>query len=1046
MLGWALVLLCSASTAFAQTGRVTGQVLDRGTQQPLVGVQVYLEGTSFGSVTTENGRYLISNVPPGVYAVSAQLIGYATGRRDNVRVAADEPAVVNFTMGTQALRLTEVVATGTVDPTSGIKVPFTVGKVTAEDMPVPAVNAEAAIRGRVAGARVVSGSGQPGTGTSVVLRGATSITKSNAPLYVVDGVILAASMVDIDSNDITDIEVVKGAAAASLYGARASAGVVQITTNRGRDITEGQTRVTVRSEYGSSFMPDHEVRLTQAHHYLMDAQGNYLNRDGQIVPRGERTTSANMWERVQDRNYPANVPLFDHIDRFFDPGTTQRHSISIGQNTRSTNFMASFNQNEETGVIPGHEGFQQRSLRANLDHRLRQDLQFAISSSYSRGVRDDLNGAGLGGNPLYDLMFFAPDVDLLAPNDDGEPYRIVPDPLQLQPNPLYAVNFADYKQHRSRVMGNTMVRYSPANWFNLETGVSFDRSDRNYNAYQPKGFKTHLSPNGTDGIVRRDSDVDQALTAMLQAATLHSFGDLTVRARAQGNLAREESRSLRGTGDQLIVGDVERIDVGAVRSGNSSQTDARSLGALAMTALDYQGKYIVEGMIRRDGSSLFGPDNRWHTYYRGSAAYIMSEEPWWPQALDLFSTFKLRYSIGTAGGRPSFSDQYETWSVSGGTVSKSVLGNRNLKPELQTEQEYGIDMILRDRVQFSLTRATSTVEDQLLQIPLPAVFGYNVQWQNAGTVESDTWEAELQAQMLQRGDFTWNMSAVADRTRGEITKFDRACYRTGPEAAFWLCQGETLGTMRGFRHLKSTGELPEVLQPLANEFQVNDDGLLVWVGAGNSYTEGVSKELWGTTKTVDGFQQQLKWGMPIFEIGEDGQRAMVKIGDSNPDFNWGLSNSFAWRGLSLYTLLDAQVGGDIYSNTRQWAYRDYTHGDFDQRNKSEELRKPIDYYNDRLYNVNATTDWFVEDGSYVKVREVALRYNVSRSMLQRVFGSGIGIDRAGLSLIGRNLLTFTNYTGGFDPEVGAGDATRLRFDGFGYPNFRSFTGAIEIVF
>lgn len=1038
MLGWGLVLLCTSSTAFAQVGRITGQATDRNTQAPLVGVQVYLDGTSIGTVTQENGRYVIPNVPSGVYNVVAQMIGYANGREANVRVAADEATVVNFTLGTQALRLTEVVVTGTVDPTSGVKVPFAVGKVTAADMPVPAVNAESAIRGRVSSARVVKGSGQPGTGVSVVLRGATSITKSNEPLYVVDGVILAASMVDIDAADIEDIEVVKGAAAASLYGARASAGVIQITTNRGRNIAEGQTRVTVRSEYGQNFMPDHSVQLTQAHHFLMDTQGNYVDRSGQIVDRAERTTSANMYERIQDRNYPSNVTLYNHIDRFFDPGTSQRHSVSIGQNSRSTNFMASFNQNDDSGVVPGNDGFQQRSLRANLDHRLRQDLQFQVSTAYSRGVRDDFQG-----NPFYDLMFFAPDVDLLAPNPDGQPFNIRPDPLQLQANPLYAINFADEELYRSRIMGNTNVRYAPANWFNLESSVSFDRSDRHDHRYQPKGFKTINSPTGTEGNVFRRNDLNQALNASLQAATLHSLGDLTVRGRAQGSLERSQFQRLDGSGDQLIVGGVERVDVGSVRSGSSQQTDVRGIGMLGMVALDYAGKYIAEGMVRRDGSSLFGPDNRWHNYYRASGKWLMSEEAWWP--LEQFNTFGVRYSIGTAGGRPDFADQYEVWSIAGGQVSKSVLGNRLLKPELQTEQEFGVDMIIGNRVQLTLTRALSRVEDQLLQIPLPAVFGYNVQWQNAGTIESDTWEADLQAQMYERGNFSWNMSAVFDRTRGEITEFDRACYSTGPQSAFWLCEGATLGTIRGWGFYNSVSALPTQFQSIANEFAVNDEGMVVWVGAGNSYQDGISKQLWGTTKTITGVQQQLKWGMPVFQIDSTGARTQFNIGDSNPDFNWGLSNTLNFRGFQLFTLFDAQVGGDIYSNTRQWSYRDNTHGDYDQRGKAEGDKKPIDYYQ-HIYNVNQTTEFFVEDGSYAKLRELSLKYNVGNNVLQRVFGSNMGVERASLQLIGRNLLTFTNYTGGFDPEVGSGDATRLRFDGFGYPNFRTITGAIEIVF
>lgn len=1023
LLGVMAALCVVVSPGLAQTGQIIGSVVDRQTQQPLVGAQVYLEGTSFGSLTQENGRFTITNVPPGTYNVAVQLLGHAPGRADNVRVTAGQATNVEIALGISALKLEEVVVTGTADPIAGVKVPFTVGKVTREDLPVPAITAETALRGKVAGVRVQKSGGQPGTGAEVLLRGATSIFRNNEPLYVVDGVILGSDLVDIDAQDIESIEVVKGAAAASLYGSRASAGVIQITTSRGRDITEGDTRITVRSEVGKDQLSIKRDHITRHHHYRVnDAGTSYIDEDGNAVDKLDRVTET---DQIADNPYPG--PIYDHLGLFFDPGTFVTTAVSIAQNTRSTNFLASFNYRDEKGVVPGNDGSSLYGVRVNLDHRLRDDLNFSVSSYYSKYYQEDF-----ASDVFYDLMFMPPDVDLLTPNADGEPYLIQPDPFTLQENPLYGLNFADNEDFRSRFTGNSTVRYSPANWFSLEGQLSYDRSDRHQDNYTPKGFKT--LNNVSTGSVSRANQLIEALNGSATASFLRSFGDLTTRTKFQYLFERETRDDRDGSGNTLSVADVPDVDVAVNRDGGSLYRDVRSTGLSAITGLDYNGKYIAEAMVRRDGSSLFGPDDRWHTYYRGSVAWRMSQESWW--FIPALNEFKLRYSIGSAGGRPNFDDRFETWSVSGGSVSKGTLGNKNLRPEHSVEQEVGLDMILNSRHSLQLVYARNKTTDQLIQVPLPAVFGYNTQWQNAGTVESNTIEATLETMLVQRPDFQWSINVVADRTRSDITEFNRGCFGTTP----YYCAGERIGTIRGYRFLNGPGELPGAVAGQASEFQVNDDGLLVWVGPGNSFRDGVTKNLWGTTTTIDGVTY--KWGQPILERDEAKVAKQVVIGDVNPDFNLGIGQNLQWRGFSLYALFDAKFGGDLYNNTRQWAYRDYNHADYDQANKAEELRKPVGYYQD-LYFTNSITNWYIEDGTFVKFRELSAQYSFNRNQLEGLFG-GLGMERLTVGLIGRNLLTWSDYSG-FDPEVG-----NLfdfdGFDGFGYPNFRTFTAKIDVVF
>jgi TonB-linked SusC/RagA family outer membrane protein len=1039
VLGLVALLGVAAMPARAQTGSITGRVIDRSTDQPLVGAQVYLDGTAIGGLTQEDGRYTLSGVPNGTYTVVVQLIGYANGRAENVVVRGGQAAVVDFEVAITALKLEEVVVTGTVDPIAGVKVPFTVGKVTKQDMPVPAARAETSLQGRVAGVRVSRPTGQPGSGADVLLRGATSIftdDRTNEPLYVVDGVILGSDLVDIDASDIESIEVVKGAAAASLYGSRASAGVVQITTSRGRDVSEGSTRFLVRSEYGFNKINIRRNYITRHHHYLVDPARGYIDADGNTVAKDSRVVDPNL---IADNEYPG--PLYDHLDLFFNAGAYLRNSFSIAQNTRNTNFMVSFNTQNDEGVVSGvcdealfnplpvpedcgNDGSWLYGLRANLDHRLRDDLNFSVSTYYSRYRQEDAD-------VFYDIMFMPPDVDMRTKNSDGEPFLIQPDEFTLQENPLYRLAYQEDEDVRSRFTGSVTTRYSPANWFSLEANASFDRSDRHNNNYTPIGFK-NLETVST-GSVTRNNGLTQALNANVAASFLRTFGNLTTRTKFQYLLEKETNDTRNAFGSSLSVSGVPDIDVATTYDAGSSFEEIRSLGYSAITGLDYAGKYIGEVMFRRDGSSLFGPGERWHNYYRASGAWRISEEPWW--FIPALNEFKLRYSLGTAGGRPAFDYRYEVWNVSsGGNLSKGTLGNTELKPEHQREHEFGVDMILNNRYSLQLVYARSKVEDQLLEVPLPGVYGYSSQWQNAGTIESKTFEATLEARLIEQPDLQWSLNVVADRTRSKITEFDRSCFGNTP----YYCAGTRIGTLRGVNWLTAKEQLAQLHPGASDQFDINDDGLLVWVGSGNTYRDGLAKGLWGTSGEVDG--TSYNWGIPIRQLDADGLPAAVPIADANPDVNLGLGSNIRWKGVTLYALFDAKIGGEVYNNTRQWAYRDNTHADYDQAGKPDELKKPVSYYQ-RLYLTNSQNSWFVEKGAYVKLRDVVLQYRFSRNQLDKLLG-GIGIEQLTLGLTGRNLFTWTDYTG-FDPEVGS---LRTAYDGFEYPNFRTFTLKADVQF
>jgi hypothetical protein len=340
-----------------------------------------------------------------------------------------------------------------------------------------------------------------------------------------------------------------------------------------------------------------------------------------------------------------------------------------------------------------------------------------------------------------------------------------------------------------------------------------------------------------------------------------------------------------------------------------------------------------------------------------------------------------------------------------------------------------------------LSYAKSRVIDQLIQIPLAGFFGYGSQWQNAGTVEGNTIEGTLEAGIIRRPGFSWRAGLVADRSRNKVTEFNRSCFQTGTIG--YRCAGVGLGEMYGFEFLKDASKLPADARSRANEFDVNDEGLLVWVGLNTAgqpktFRQGEDSTLgWGKSVTIG--TSTYRWGQPITRKDSTGNAAVVRIGDGTPKFRWGFTNNITWKNLDLFALIDAQVGGDAYNQTNQRMYQWAKSRDVDQTGKPQELKKPIEYYV-ALYAANDPTDYFVEDASFVKLRELSLKYRLAGRALNLV--TPFGARGASLSLIGRNLFTSTKYKG-YDPEVGG---TLTRLDSFDYPRYRTVTGSIEFIF
>ncbi len=1030
--GAVLALALAVPLQGQSTGALAGTVTDASSGRPLESAQVFIEGTSVGGLSNIQGRFVLLNVPTGQQTLRVQLIGYEDASQV-VNVSAGQTTTVPaFELTATALNLQELVVTGVAGETPRVKLPFTVEKVDFEAAPVLPPSADGLLQGKIAGVSVIKGSGQPGDEASIMLRGPTSITNNQNPLIIVDGVITDNTLADIDALDVMSVEVVKGAAAASLYGSRAANGVIQITTKRGQGLDVNQTRITVRNEFGTQSLPG-DIGLAQSHPYLMDAgNANFVDDGGNVIEYGPGVVLNGSGPNSSFQDTPFPGTTYDQLDLFFDPGNTFSNYVAVEGKTGSTNYRASFTNFSEQGIVSGHEGFDRKNFRLNLDHEIWDNLTVSLSTYYAQSVQDEI-----GTNPFFSLTFMPPNANLRRLDEDGT-LAISVDPLSLEDNPLYEVENRDWTDERQRFMGSAFIRYQPLDWFELEGNFSLDRNDFHRTDIYPKGYK-QLEEDPYVGSIFRRNDISNDINGSLTASVNKIFGDLTTRTKVRYLVEDQHYERYDVFGEDLAVAEVEALDVvQGSKDIESEITDVVSEGYFFISALDYKGKYIGDVLVRRDGSSLFGPEERWQTYYRGSAAWRLAQEPWW--SIDLIDEFKLRYSYGTAGNRPRFAAQYETYSVEGGQIKPETLGNRNLKPEFATEHEFGLEMVVGNKYYLNFAYSDTDVDDILLQVPLAAFNGFTEQWQNAGALSSNTFEASLETSLVDTPDFGWSTRISYDRTRQEITRLDVPAYRTGSGSSFYIREGESLGTFYGTRWATGCGDLPAGVD--CGLFDVNDDGYLVYVGAGNTFQDGISKGLWGTS------ENDYNWGLPIAAVDADGS-SFLRMGNTTPDYSVSFSNSIRWKGFNVYGLFDWSQGTDVYNSTAQWAFREWRHEDVDQAGKPDGLKKPVGYYS-VLYNTNARSSHFVEDGSFLKLRELSVRYDFGRETLGSI-GERLGLESMAINLIGRNLFTWTDYRG-YDPEVGfsstanGGAAAIGRVDSYQYPNFRTITASLELVF
>lgn len=1021
-----VAVLCTASSVFAQ-GVIKGKVTDdKG--QPLPGASVVIRGTKTGTSTGPDGTFSLNTDKESV-VLEITAVGFEM-QSVNARVGSD----VNLSMVTEAKAMDEVIVTGVAGATQRRNLSTSVTKVSESRLKeVPATSAASALTGKVSGVRVNTTSGAPGGSIDVLLRGDNNLNVGSSPLILVDGVILTGNLTDINVDDVESIEVVKGAAAASLYGSRAGNGVIAVTTKRANRLAIGTTNITIRNEIGFQRLQNY-IDLSESHAYELASDwqnfaGQYTKFEGVNYPAnypggfypgltGSRTLDA---DHYMDNPFAINI---DQQKEFFNTGINYTNFVGIQTRSRTTNLYASFENNKQEGIIQFTNGYRRQNFRLNVDHQIASWLKLSTSNLF---INTKTQYPGDGGGIFFNIVLAEPDNNLKLSNPDGQPYLIRHNAFSNERNPLYSV----WKNQRTdltrRWIGNYSANVKLAPWANVDVTQTLEIENYRYTSYSP--YDTWIVVGGgtapewgmsySEGGLYKYSSESNSQNTQVTLNLNHRFSDLVLKSKLSYLYESRQFEDFDVSASQFSypnIPDFENFDPTNPHSYSSGIEKVRARNYFAIVSGIWKDKYILDALGRYDGSSLFGSDERWHPYYRVSGAYRISQDV----NIKGIEELKVRAAYGNAGIRPGYDWQYRYYSINNGVATPEQQGNTQLKPSNTAEMEFGLNVEFLRKFYFEGTYAKSKTTDAFLEVPLIPFLndGYNRQWRNAATLESNTIELTLGANWFAKKDLTWNTNIVFSKTNQEITELEVAPYLSGPDGLFYIKEGEKYGAIYGYDWVHTLDQMANQL-PLGktiSDYEVNSDGYVVPVG-----TQGTIDE------------------KPIKLLDENGNLAFVEIGDGNPDFIMGISNTLNWKGFTAYVLVDIKSGGDVYNRKSQWLTRDNRNGIEDMAGVPDGQKKTLDYFQG-FYDVNTNNKYWVENAGYVKLREVALGYTFGGRQLNLFKGVVKGITAR---VIGRNLWTLTDYTG-YDPEVGS---IRNPFDGTGtYPNFRNIAFSLALDF
>ena len=980
---------------------VSGTVVDD-EGLPLIGATVVVPATSIGTVTDFDGNFSLE-VPSTAEELEISYTGY---RRTLVPLSGG--GIVDVTLEQDAIGLEQAVVVGYA-PTRRKDL---VGSVSSIDGDLAGREAGATVQSslrQAAGVVVQQTSGAPGSGFNVRIRGNTSITASNDPLYVVDGVPIvnesfartgvggqeSNSLADINPNDIESIEVLKDASTTAIYGSRAANGVVLITTKRGK---AGQARINFNASYGQNSAIK-LIDVVDGPGYQDYIEERYGTRNLGALSPGLDSTASNNWQEL-----------------IFQDNPIQNYNINVSGGTLETKYYASLNYDDNQGVLEGTR-FRRYNARLNLDNQINDkllgSLQFGYNVSNNKIIQNDNNIFGA----VSSAILLPPAVPIRL--DDGR-YGSA---FALE-NPVAAITEYDNTLRTNRLIGTGNLSYIPLEWLTIQGRLGVDVLDLRETVFEPS-----LLASSPAGIIREASTRNNRILTEGIVRVNESFGEtqmvLTGVASFQNNTRNRTFYEKTNLPDNTPSGDAAATPTDVLGDETSDVLQSYILSANFQIARDL----IVSGSFRADGSSRFVND-RWGYFPGIAAGYDFS------RLVPGFTQLKLRASYGQTGNNNvgNFSSRQlfrgtARYLDSPGTAPVQI-GNPDLRWETTRTFDVGLDFaILDNQIGGSVGFYNKNTEDLLLNRPLPTTSGFLSVLENIGSMSNTGFEANLTLAAINTDEWEWTTNFFGAANVNEVLElFEDQPFDAG--FANRTAVGEPLGSFFGYQTDGIFQNAAEV------ESGPTPPGLAVQPGDYRFVDQiTVDSDGDGIADATDG------------EITADDR---VFLGQPNPKFTGGIDNLVRWRDLTFQALFQFSLGNQVYNNNL--AFAEGLNSVFAPTVRSfegawREEGDGDDY--PRIGGGVASTnnrrdsDRFVEDGGFVRLKTAKLSYNVDPDLLGR-----FNVDKVSVFVSGTNLITWTDYSW-FDPEVnafGTDNSSALGTDFLTQPQFRTIMGGVSFGF
>ena len=1013
---WLIVLfICFGSMSVNAQEAISGKVTDE-SGEALIGVTIVVKGTNVGAATDVNGSFNLKAASDAVLEIS-----YTGYQMQRVPVNGQNKLNVILAVNTELLDEVVVIGYGSVKKSD---VTGSVSSVKAEDIQAfPVLNAGQALQGRAAGVAVqTQNGGEPGAGISIRVRGTSSLNASSDPLVVVDGFVGAAFP---QQNDIESIEILKDASATAIYGSRGSGGVILVTTKKG---VSGKTNVELNSSFSSQQTTN---RLD-----LLDANG---------FAQYQNMIRAN----AGDTPYAQGLVDTDWQDEIYRTGNTQNHQLSVSGGSDKVNYYISGTYFNQEGIIVNSD-FQKIQFLANVDAKVGERLKIGMSSIASRSEQDGVSTQSTGsdaigsvnggGDDVVALAFrFSPDVGRF--NDAGDfSQNTVGDDIE---NPWAVATQITNETKTDNSRTNVYADFKILDGLNFKTTLGYRTQNSTEGYFKPQTFVLSAGGAYLESVKRTNLLNENYLTyttpvgnGNITATAGHSYQKRTTEGLEAG------ARGLLTDAFSWYNLEAGQIDQRSVDS-RFSESEIESL--FGRVNFDWADKYLLTATVRRDGASNFAENNKYAIFPSVALGWKASRESFLIDN-ETISNLKFRASYGLTGNQAI--GPYEslaTYRVQppsevGGAFGVDLAreANPDLKWETSFQTNVGVDVgLFQDRITLSADYYNIDTED-LLAVDRASNFYLGTSdldvLRNIGSINNRGVELSLTSNNINKKDFRWTTNLNFARNRNKVVALSGGSEILGSGApgyfsggnTYILREGEALGLFWGldYQGVYQGGDLPAgtAVQESSND----EDGNPI---PGEPLFTEVADEEGNFNGAID-----------------DNDRMI--IGDPNPDFNFGITNTFTYKNFDLNIFFQGAVGGDIYNLTAVQLYNGDSNGLTDVLNSWTPQNTDTDVPRAAVRGRERSSR-FVESGSYVRLKNVALGYTLPTGVFEKV-----GLGSARLTISAQNLLTFTNYSG-LDPEVSyfgsggesSGDDNVIQGHDFGnYPNLRSFTFGLNLKF